>query len=78
MTKDRGAPEKKVRKTIYTTRNMQRYLFDFVWVSIVQAFVVVVFSLGPLFFIVEEVLLFAVLIIIKHRFPPPWQHDHRK
>lgn len=53
-------------------------LFDFVWVTVVQAIVVVVFALGPLFFIVEEVLLFAVLIFIKHRFPPPWQHDHRE
>lgn len=53
-------------------------LFDFVWVSGVQIFVVIVFALGPLFFIVEEVLLFAVLVFVKHRFPPPWQNDQRE
>jgi hypothetical protein len=51
-------------------------LYDFVWVSAVQGFVVLVFALGPMFFLVEEVLLFVVLIFVKHRFPPPWQHDH--
>jgi hypothetical protein len=40
--------------------------------------VVVVFALGPLFFVVEEVLLFGVLIFVKHKFPPPWQRDHRE
>ncbi len=49
---------------------------DFLWVSAVQALVVVVFALGPLFFVVEEVLLFGVLIFVKHKFPPPWQRDH--
>lgn len=51
-------------------------LYDFLWVSVVQAVVVVVFALGPMFFVVEEVLLFGVLIFVKHRFPPAWQRDH--
>jgi hypothetical protein len=49
-------------------------VYDFLWVSVVQALVVVVFQLGALFFIVEEILLFTVLVFVKHRFPPPWQH----
>ena len=49
-------------------------VYDFLWVSVVQALVVVVFQLGALFFIVEEILLFVVLVFVKHRFPPPWQH----
>lgn len=48
-------------------------VYDFLWVSAVQALVSVVFALGVLFFLVEEVLLFGVLIFVKHRFPPPWQ-----
>ena len=51
-------------------------VYDFLWVSAVQALVSVVFALGILFFLVEEVLLFGVLIFVKHRFPPPWQRDH--
>lgn len=51
-------------------------LYDFVWVSAVQGVVSVIFSLGIMFFLVEEVLLFGVLIFVKHRFPPPWQTDH--
>ena len=51
-------------------------VYDFLWVSVVQAIVTVVFALGGLFFIMEEVLLFAVLVIVKHRFPPPWQGEH--
>ena len=50
--------------------------YDFLWVPAVQALVSVVFALGILFFLVEEVLLFGVLIFVKHRFPPPWQRDH--
>ncbi len=51
-------------------------LYDFLWVSGVQGVVSLIFSLGPLFFLVEEVLLFGVLIFVKHRFPPPWQDNH--
>jgi len=48
-------------------------LYDFMWVSVVQAIVVVLFSLGGLVFLVEEILLFAVLVFVKHRIPPPWE-----
>ena len=50
-------------------------LYDFVWVSAVQAVVAVVFGLGGLFFLIEEILLFAVLIFVRHRIPPPWERD---
>ena len=50
-------------------------VYDFLWVSVVQAIVAIVFQLGGLVFLVEEVLLFVVLVIVKHRFPPPWQHQ---
>ena len=50
-------------------------LYDFAWVSVVQAVVAVAFSLGGLFFLVEEVLLFAVLVFVKHRIPPPWERE---
>ena len=51
-------------------------VYDFLWVSVVQVIVNVVFQLGGLVFIVEEVLLFAVLVVVKHRLPPPWQKEH--
>ncbi len=51
-------------------------LYDFLWVSGVQALVTVAFDLGGLVFLVQEILLFLVLIIVKHRLPPPWQRDH--
>jgi len=40
-----------------------------------QTYVVLVFALGPMFFIVEDVLLFTVLVLVKHRFLAPWQKD---
>ena len=51
-------------------------VYDFLWVSLVQALVSVVFALGIMFFLVEEILLFGVLVFVKHRFPPPWQRGH--
>ena len=51
-------------------------LYDFLWVSGVQALVTVAFDLGGLVFLVQEILLFLVLIVVKHRLPPPWQRDH--
>jgi hypothetical protein len=38
--------------------------------------VTVVFHLGGMVFLVQEILLFLVLIVVKHRLPPPWQRDH--
>ena len=46
--------------------------YDFLWASGVQGAVVVVFQLGGVVFLVEEVLLFVVLVLVKHRLPPPW------
>ncbi len=48
-------------------------LYDFMWVSAVQAFVAVALGLGVLFFLIEEILLFAVLVFVRHRIPPPWE-----
>ena len=47
-------------------------MYDFIWVSGVQGLVALVGNLGVWFFIVEEVLLFTVLVIVKHRVPVPW------
>jgi len=52
-------------------------LYDFAWVSGVQAVVTLLFNLGGIVFIVQEILLFAVLIFVKHRFTPPWEKSHR-
>lgn len=50
-------------------------IYDFMWVSLVQGLVAIIFSLGGLFFVVEEILLFSVLIFVKHHIPPAWQRD---
>lgn len=42
---------------------------DFVWVSGIQGLLVAVGLLGGLQFAVEEVLLFGVLVLVKHRLP---------
>lgn len=42
---------------------------DFVWVSAVQGSLVAVGFIGGLQFAVEEVLLFSVLVLVKHRLP---------
>ncbi len=51
-------------------------LYDFLWASAVQAVVVVAFQLGGFVFVVEEVLLFSVLVLVKHRVTPPWERGH--
>ncbi len=51
-------------------------LYDFVWASAVQAAVALAFRLGGFVFLVEEVLLFFVLVLVKHRVTPPWQAGH--
>lgn len=51
--------------------------YDFLWVSGVQGILVAIGLLSGMLFVVEEVLLFAVLVIIKHRIKPPWEmHGH--
>lgn len=39
----------------------------------VQAGLVAAGLLGGVTFVAEEVLLFFVLVFVKHRLPPPWQ-----
>ncbi len=51
-------------------------LYDFVGASAVQAAVALAFRLGGFVFLVEEVLLFFVLVLVKHRVTPPWQAGH--
>ena len=42
---------------------------DFIWVSLVQTLLLVVGAIDGFFFVVDEVLLFFVLIVVKHRIP---------
>jgi hypothetical protein len=51
-------------------------LYDFTWASGVQGVVALAFSLGGIVFLVEEVLLFFVLVLVKHRVTPPWGKEH--
>jgi hypothetical protein len=42
-------------------------LYDFVWASGVQGAIAIVGGLSGFFFVVEEILLFTVLVMVKHR-----------
>ena len=42
---------------------------DFVWVSMIQVLLLLAGAIDGLFFIIEEVLLFFVLVVVKHRVP---------
>ena len=42
---------------------------DFVWVSAVQGSLMLAGVISGIQFVVEEVLLFGVLVLVKHRFP---------
>lgn len=46
-------------------------LYDFLWVSGVQGLLVSAGVLGGVTFVLEEVLLFSVLVLVKHRLPLP-------
>lgn len=46
--------------------------YDFLWASGVQALLVAAGMLSGTTFLVEEVLLFTVLVVVKHRIQPPW------
>jgi hypothetical protein len=49
-------------------------MYDFLWASAVQGALVALGIMGGMTFLAEEVLLFAVLVFVKHRVPPPWGH----
>jgi hypothetical protein len=44
-------------------------LQDFVWVSVLQGSLVLAGVLGGFQFAIEEVLLFGILVLVKHRLP---------
>ncbi len=48
-------------------------LYDFFWVSIVQTIVWLLGGIDGLFFVIDEILLFLVLVVVKHRLPTPWE-----
>ena len=47
-------------------------LYDFLWASGVNLGVGIPAGLSSRTFVIEETLLFVVLVIVKHRLPPPW------
>ena len=48
-------------------------LYDFLWVSVVQTIVWLLGGIDGWFFVIDEILLFLVLVIVKHRLPAPWE-----
>lgn len=48
-------------------------LYDFMWVSVVQTLVWILGGIDGWFFVIDEILLFVVLVIVKHRVPLPWK-----
>jgi hypothetical protein len=50
-------------------------LYDFLWVSLVQVIVWMLGGIDGLFFVIDELLLFFVLIIVKHRVSLPWEQQ---
>lgn len=50
-------------------------VYDFFWVTVVQLTVWAFGLINGYMFVVEEVLLFFVLVIVKHRLPPPWEKE---
>jgi hypothetical protein len=47
-------------------------LYDFLWVSLVQSIVWLFGGISSWFFVIDEILLFVVLVVVKHRIPLPW------
>ena len=54
-------------------RYLPDQLYDFLWVSVVQTVVWLLGGIDGLFYVIDECLLFFVLIIVKHRVPAPWE-----
>jgi len=50
-------------------------LYDFAWVSAVQTIVWLFGAISGWFFVIDEILLFIVLVIVKHRVPSPWKES---
>jgi hypothetical protein len=50
--------------------------YDFLWASGVQGVIALAGGLSGGYLVLEEVLLFAVLVLVKHRIPPPWGREH--
>ena len=48
-------------------------LYDFMWVSVVQTIVWMLGGIDGWFFVIDEILLFLVLVVVKHRLPAPWE-----
>lgn len=53
-------------------------LQDFVWVSAIQGSLVAAGFIGGLQFVVEETLLFGVLVLVKHRLPTLFERFVRR
>ena len=51
-------------------------VYDFLWVSMVQTIVWLLGGIDGWFFVIDEILLFLVLVVVKHRVPVPWKHHH--
>ena len=50
-------------------------LYDFFWVTVVQTVVWLFGGMDGLFFVINECLLFFVLIFVKHWVPTPWDRQ---
>ncbi len=53
-------------------------LQDFIWVSLIQTSLVAAGFISGLQFAVEEILLFGILVLIKHRLPATFDRFIRK
>ncbi len=50
--------------------------YDFLWASAVQSVIVLVGGMSAWTFVIDEVLLFTVLVLVKHRIRAPWASSH--
>jgi len=50
--------------------------YDFLWASAVQAVIALIGGMSGWTFVLDEVLLFAVLVLVKHRIGTPWEASH--
>ena len=50
-------------------------VYDFAWVTLVQLVVFLSGGINGYMFVIEEILLFIVLVIVKHRIKPPWERS---